>query len=219
MSMSYVILGMHRTRSSLVAKMLDTMGISMGDEMLGANKHNPYGHWEDTTFYQLNREILFSAGGHWADPPPEERIKYWAPWVTADMRWICQWKSDRYSRWGFKDPRTILTIPVWERFLPDPGYVILKRDRDAVIDSLDGRAKDGGAGSALGMDRNDWADLYDEYDARLRMFLKQNERPAIGIDTDLLMSRSTAPDECVRLADFVGGDPRIAYECIVFKED
>lgn len=219
MSRAYVVLAMHRTRSSMVAEMLNRMGINMGDEMLRAGPFNPYGMWEDVTFYSTNREILFQAGGNWAQVPEQVDIFRAASWLTEEMRWQVKWRADRYSRWGFKDPRSILTVTDWERFLPDPHYVICKRDREAVIDSLYRRAQAGGPGARFEYDRDDWADLYDDYDCRLRQFLEQNERPAIGVDTDLMVSRETAADEVARLADFVGGDPRAAYAAIRFKED
>jgi hypothetical protein len=203
----------------MVAEMLHRMNVRMGDEMLGKGPFNPWGLWENINFYQVNRELLYSAGGHWADPPAQDRINEAAKWMAHTMRGLAEWNSSRYTKWGFKDPRTVLTIPGWERHLPDPQYVILRRDKEAVVESLHSRAKQGGPGWDVGHSRTDWSNLYNEYQARLERFLQVNERPAIGLDSDLLMSRSTAPDECARLADFVGGDPRLAYEAIRFKNE
>lgn len=218
MSTAYVVLGMHRSGTSLVSKMLNNMRINMGDELLGANQFQPYGHWEDVYFYQLNREILFQAGGHWAKPPEEHKVLEAAKWMVDEMKYLTAWKNERYRRWGFKDPRTILTIRRWELFLPDPHYVIVRRDKEAVINSLERRAEGGGAGSVFDFTRNDWSRLYDDYDSRLREFLEDNERPAIGVEFEHFMSRSTAPKECARLADFVDGNPRAAYQAIEFRD-
>ena len=218
MSASFIVLGCHRTRTSMVAHMLNSMGVNMGDELLGAGQFNRWGHWEDVYFYQLNREILFQAGGHWAKPPEEHKVLEAAKWMTDEMKQLTAWNNKRYGKWGFKDPRTILTIRRWELFLPDPHYVITRRPKEDVVNSLERRAEGGGAGSTFDYTRNDWADLYDDYDSRLREFLEENECPAIGVDTDLFMSRSTAPSECARLADFVGGNARAAYEAIRFRD-
>lgn len=214
----FVVLGMHRSGTSLTAKMLHRMGVNMGDQLLAPNEFNPYGHWEDVNFFELNVEILGTAGGHWAVPPEEKAIVQAAHWLTHEIKWLLSWKATRHKRWGFKDPRTVLTIPVWDRWLQNPHYVIVRRDKEAVINSLERRAEEGGAGKDLGFTRNDWSGLYDEYDSRLREFLEENEQPAIGVEFEHFMSRSTAPKECARLADFVGGNPRAAYQAIKFKE-
>lgn len=218
MSQCYVVLAMHRTRSSMVAEMLDKMGIHMGDELLGGGTYNPWGQWEDVHFYQLHREILHQAGGRWDSPPPESKILDASQWLIHDMRWLIDWKSDQHPRWGFKDPRTILFVRRWNELLPHPRYVIVRRDREDVIDSLHNRAETGGVGAGSEYTRDDWANLYDDYHSRLREFLEENECPAIGVDTDLFMDKETAPSECARLADFVGGNARKAYEAIRFKE-
>lgn len=73
-SKEVIILGMHRSGTSMVAGVLSRVGINMGKVMLGKTPSNPLGHFEDEDFYNLNRKILEFAGGNWRNPPNEEDI-------------------------------------------------------------------------------------------------------------------------------------------------
>ena len=53
-----VVLGMHRSGTSMIASILNKLGVSMGKVMLGKTPSNPLGHFEDKDFYNLNRKIL-----------------------------------------------------------------------------------------------------------------------------------------------------------------
>jgi len=53
-----IVLGMHRTRTSLVSRICVELGVNMGDDLLGTHPSQPHGHWEDKEFYQLNQRIL-----------------------------------------------------------------------------------------------------------------------------------------------------------------
>ena len=66
---TFVVLGMHRSGTSLTAGGLEKIGIDMGDNQLGANQWNPLGHFENVDFVGLNDRILNTAGGNWLDPP------------------------------------------------------------------------------------------------------------------------------------------------------
>ena len=58
MNKTFVILGCHRSASSLVAKALHEAGVHMGDELLSGLADNPEGHFEDMDFLKKNVEIL-----------------------------------------------------------------------------------------------------------------------------------------------------------------
>ena len=56
-----VVAGMHRSGTSLVASVLSMLGVSLGSTLLGADRNNPKGYFEDTDFLRLNREMLAAA--------------------------------------------------------------------------------------------------------------------------------------------------------------
>ena len=146
--MVVVVLGMHRSGTSLVANVLHHLGVHMGDRLLGPNEWNPYGHWEDLDFFELNAELLKAAGGDWAHPPAAGVIEEVGRWFMPEMRHLVRWKASQGRQvWGWKDPRTALTAWVWQRALEEAGvgddvrYVHVVRERDAVVGSLERRAR------------------------------------------------------------------------------
>ena len=72
---TFVILGMHRSATSLVAKGLNNV-IYLGedDDMLPPQEDNPEGFYENNKFIDLNNEIISAAGGNWLEPPSEKAI-------------------------------------------------------------------------------------------------------------------------------------------------
>src|SRR5438874_1070820 len=65
------ILGMHRSGTSLLTRMLNLMGVHLGPEQLlmQPNSSNPKGYWEHDGIVSLNDEILARLGGSWDKPP------------------------------------------------------------------------------------------------------------------------------------------------------
>ncbi|MCK4816954.1 hypothetical protein KA005_14390, partial [bacterium] len=60
-----IILGMHRSGTSIVANMLHRIGISMGEDLLKSDKFNPNGYYEDADFLGINKGILTNSEGTW----------------------------------------------------------------------------------------------------------------------------------------------------------
>src|SRR5262245_25912060 len=135
------VLGMHRSGTSLVARMLNLLGVHLGpgERVLTAGADNPKGYWEYRPFVDIDDEILARFGGRWDEPPtlppswPEDPR-------LADLR-------DRARRllaedfadapvWGWKDPRACLTLPFWQDVIGAMDYVVSVRNPCAVIASL-----------------------------------------------------------------------------------
>src|SRR3989337_2456670 len=68
------IAGMHRSGTSLIARMLNLCGLYLGseDDLLSAAPDNPEGFWENRQFLNINDNILFALNGNWAVPPTFE---------------------------------------------------------------------------------------------------------------------------------------------------
>lgn len=132
---TFVILGMHRSATSLIAKSINTQ-ISMGDNLLPPDKSNPHGHFEDLDFLSINKRILRSAGGNWRNPPTHKAILSQSPKFEQEIKNLIQSKNKNSKLWGWKDPRTSLTIPLFHNHLSNPHYIYIQRDPNSVAQSL-----------------------------------------------------------------------------------
>ena len=125
MNKTFVILGCHRSASSLVAKALHESGVHMGDELLSGLPDNPEGHFEDMDFLKKNVELL--GGNIWNDVDREL--------TDADTSALIAAKNV-HPLWGWKDPRTVLTIEKYYDHLDDPIIIGLFRKPELVAKSM-----------------------------------------------------------------------------------
>ena len=131
---------MARSGTSMVARLLNRCGLWLGEEgdLLPPAPDNPDGFWENTRLIAVNEMILSAFGGAWDYPPA-----FPAGWVEdarlADARILA---ADTiaslagHAPWGWKDPRTSLTFPFWERLLPDARVILCLRNPLEVVRSL-----------------------------------------------------------------------------------
>lgn len=158
-----VILGMHRSATSLVAMGLHRACVSMGDELLGAGLGNELGHFEDKGMIRLNDKLLRLAGGSWDNPPNEHAIFEVGYQHKDEIETAVKYRSMR-DLWGWKDPRTVLTIRCFQPFLKNPIYVSCFRDPKEVAKSLHKRDN---------MPIEKGIKLANEYNRRLLKFLSE----------------------------------------------
>ena len=126
-------LGMHRSGTSLVSRVLNVLGVYLGPEehLMRPSSDNPTGHWESRPIKEINDEILSILGGSWQEPPPLPAGWERSPELAAPRhraREIIQGDFSGSELWGFKDPRTSLTLPFWQRILDPMRYVICLRN-------------------------------------------------------------------------------------------
>ncbi len=138
------VLGMHRSGTSLVARLLHVLGVELGPEehLMGPSAANPTGHWEHEQINEINDELLLRLGGTWFEPP--ELPAGWESRPDLDdlrrqAREVIDSDFGDARRWGFKDPRTCLTLPFWQRMLPPMRYVLCLRNPVDVAFSLKNR--------------------------------------------------------------------------------
>src|SRR5204862_4894924 len=64
------VAGMHRSGTSMVAKLLQSCGLHLGpEEEFDFDSNNGEKHWENIRFVALNEKILHRLGGSWDNPP------------------------------------------------------------------------------------------------------------------------------------------------------
>ena len=140
MSKVVFIAGMHRSGTSMVARLLNRCGVYLGPEhvLSALQPDNLEGYWENEKFVLFNDEVLSALGGGWDCPPNVE-----AGWEKSDrvsdflpraFELIEQFSTD--GAWGWKDPRNSLTFPFWNELIPSMKVVICVRNPLDVAHSL-----------------------------------------------------------------------------------
>ncbi len=132
-----VILGMHRSGTSCLTGSLQKCGLFLGKHHTW-NPHNKRGNRENADIVGLHDKILLANNGSWDNPP--SRIK-WQPEHIEIAKQILADYSEQ-TIWGFKDPRTLLTIEGWQHIADEKiQYIGIFRHPDAVANSLYKRSK------------------------------------------------------------------------------
>lgn len=142
-----VVLGMHRSGTSLLANLLTTLGVSLGEKLLAADCNNEAGYWEQEEIYRTQDELLQKLGRHWIGPAgtiplPSDwwkrpEVQPYKERLTAILREEIA-KTD--GVWGFKDPRTSRTLPLWKEIFEELGvepiYLLAIRNPSEVVESI-----------------------------------------------------------------------------------
>lgn len=138
--MQIIILGMHRSGTSLAGQLLEALGFHFGPEhlALAPKKDNPLGYWERSDVNDLNTRafaalnVTWERVGNWSvDKLSKEFIEEFDREAAAI---IAAFPADK--PWFLKDPRMCLTLPLWEKHFRDPFYVFVYRDPVEISRSL-----------------------------------------------------------------------------------
>jgi hypothetical protein len=168
-----IVVGMHRSGTSLLARVLSALDVDMGHDVTSD-------HHESRAFAARNEMFLVVAGAAWDRPTPLVEALSDPAWrgafghlagatLDAPASW-CLTKvrrSDTTAGWGWKDPRNSITWPIWLALHPAARFVRIERRRDDVVASLVTRSRSFlGESSALSIRTVDPVGagaLYDEY--------------------------------------------------------
>lgn len=138
-----IVAGMHRSGTSALTRVLNLMGAALPKNVLGADMHNPTGHWEPTELLELHKRFLDETGSGWddwrpLDPAllnPAKLQRY-----RAEITQIIQSEYDTTSLFVIKEPRISRFIWLYKDVLAsmnvDICYVIMQRNPLAVMASL-----------------------------------------------------------------------------------
>jgi hypothetical protein len=140
---SMLVLGMHRSGTSLVAGSLHLLGLATcaREDLMTGMAWNPAGHWESRSLSRLNDQLLDEMGRSWWYPPPAEpeylevtsRVSTRPEFAAAQFR-----RTYPIAPWGWKDPRLTLLLPFWRQALGEvTAGVVVHRDPLAVARSLE----------------------------------------------------------------------------------
>jgi GT2 family glycosyltransferase len=132
-----VVLGMHRSGTSMVSSLLESLGFFAGEpgDLLPAQEDNPRGFGERRDVVALNDAILDSWDASWFHPPAGDPEPH--PDWQAETRGIVQRLGP--GPWVLKDPRMLATWSCWDDALGDIIAVYVYRSAAAVANSLERR--------------------------------------------------------------------------------
>jgi hypothetical protein len=130
-----VILGMHRSGTSLLANWLQSCNLPIGDRLMGKADSNKKGHFEDLDFVDIHEQIFAENGMAYGGLTQFPKMKV-NDYYYQKLKWNVHLKNELNKQWGFKDPRTCLFLDQYRLILPEAHYLIAFRDAAFVVDSL-----------------------------------------------------------------------------------
>ncbi len=140
MSVIIAVGGMHRSGTSMVARLLNLAGMYLGPEerLMPPASDNTEGFWEHLDFVELNDEILSLFKGGWDRVPqfPADWLKNPAIKALHEKARNLLEHFDDQDFWGWKDPRNSLTFDFWKQLIPSLKYLMVIRDPLEVARSL-----------------------------------------------------------------------------------
>ena len=136
----FVIAGMHRSGTSLVAALLQSAGIDIGQRLMAPSENNAKGHFEDLDFVEFHEHVLYSHGISKDGWTLEQSIHVQEQYLSQARQLIEQ--NAAKETWGWKDPRTTLFLQFWADLIPDANFLLIYRSPWEVIDSLYRRGDD-----------------------------------------------------------------------------
>jgi hypothetical protein len=130
-----IIVGMHRSGTSVVTQWLHRCGLFVGNNLVGPGIGNVQGHFEDADFLRLHQKFLRKRNF------PESGFVYkksieLSELEKMELTGLIASKSRKHEEWGWKEPRTSLFLDGYTELIPAAFYVIVVRDFNATINSL-----------------------------------------------------------------------------------
>lgn len=135
-----IILGMHRSGTSIVTRLLGSKGVNFGrfrddnDESKFFQRYNDYflqicsSHWDNVRHLEyLSHSPEFK----------DRLVNFLSEMSLAKLKFF----HGSLQCWGFKDPRTLLFLDIWLTQFPNAKVIYIKRNGIDVAKSLYLRSK------------------------------------------------------------------------------
>ena len=141
--MQVFVLGMHRSGTSALARVLNLTGLYFGGENVSNryNDENPKGFWERRDVRTLNDTILLNANCDWDCVSAFDLRSVSTEAMTAYQSSAADivFNMDAHRPWFIKEPRLSILFPVWRDVLETPVCVHIHRNPLEVAHSLNAR--------------------------------------------------------------------------------
>ena len=122
-----LVLGMHRSGTSMLTRALHAHGCALSRELLGANSSNPSGHWESRVAIDIDDQLLDGLGRSWDDlrDLPDG-------WLSSDDALAAKQKIKilvnedfrNEALWAIKEPRMCRLAPLWIDAIREMGFEV-----------------------------------------------------------------------------------------------
>lgn len=158
-----LIVGMHNSGTSILAEIIHKNGVFLGNNME---------HYESHLFsIYLNDLLIMKGDKNWSNLPilSIDDVMSYRKTINSFVKkhWMAdyiQWGYDGFSKWGIKDPRLCVLLPLYLDIFPEAKVVHIRRNPDDVAASLCQRYKRG-VGKLEDFDH--WKELTLEYTERV----------------------------------------------------
>ncbi|MDH3324198.1 MAG: sulfotransferase [Candidatus Peregrinibacteria bacterium] len=193
-SKTIIILGMHRSGTSVISKIIYSLDVDLGKHLIEPSHDNKEGFYENRDIVRLNNYLLAKAGGMWHSPPSKENIIKLRGNKSIEKVIKKVILRNQNDLWGFKDPRTSLTLRLLIPFIKNPYFIICYRDKNSVAKSLYKR-------EGISIKRGLF--LWNIYNNSIKKFIKENNKiPSLEINFEKLIENEKRETE--RIKKFLG---------------
>ena len=131
-----LLLGMHRSGTSAMGRVLVALGLDPGkpEGLMGASESNEFGHFEVQEISDLNEEILSELGGSWLAPPSPMAVRSISNGMFRARAEVALNRQFGEKPWFLKDPRLCVLLPFWFEVLAEPPVllVVVRSSRDVA---------------------------------------------------------------------------------------
>jgi hypothetical protein len=188
------VLGMHRSGTSCLTGIMQNFGVELG-EVFTDNLYNKRGNRENGRIVILNDVVLATNQGAWNNPVV---VSTWTREEAGERDSIIKELEQKSSEhWGFKDTRTLFTLPLWLDVIKSPKFIGTFRHPHRVALSLNNRD-----GAPL---EDSW-NLWYQYNQRLMELVRQYGFALVDFDQD----PETYLDDTLNKLIALGLDPQHA---------
>ena len=126
-----LVLGMHKSGTSLISEILHRSGIEMVEQDSDLHYDDGFHHERHSTG-EINKDLLGARAVHSLDVTQSLRPGGVDPALRKDAKAFIEAMVHRGRDWGFKDPRSCLTYAFWKELLPPHKLVCVFRDAAEV---------------------------------------------------------------------------------------
>jgi hypothetical protein len=140
-SRAIMVLGMHRSGTSVVTRGLQALGVNIGTDFIESQSDNPTGYWENPKIVALNERVLAAFGLSWFSTGRIADADWQGPAIAALRTEAADMLAATYFHyplWGFKDPRTLRLLPFWQNMPAsfEQLYILVIRNPLSIAGSL-----------------------------------------------------------------------------------
>ncbi len=123
----FLVLGMHRSGTSALTRVLNLLGATLPTALIGPNRGNEKGHWEPIKLVAFNDRVLAECGSSWDDISGVEISSLPQAKQTAYRKELTRLLKSEYGDSNtivIKDPRICKIADLYLKVLKDEGFDI-----------------------------------------------------------------------------------------------